>query len=278
MAETILVLGAGGRTGGLLPPYLDDALPQSRNARLASAGACLDPVSDPAGLARLSGRGARMIVLAGLTDGTRSDLRQNRTLALAALGAARMAGVGRAPIASSVALCGRGGPFADSDRCGPAGACGAAKLAVERAAGCRIPEAGSAARRTGFLRFGNVAGAGCLLGGSGGEDPQDRCAGGRRPLRSCIGPRTLARVLSGLAGLADHPRVITVAAPQALAMGDPLRSASRGPAGREGPSAVPERVDLDSTRQGSALGEDPPSESAETIAGEWRDSGGGMVA
>lgn len=278
MAEPIPVLGAGGRTGRLLCPYLDDALWQSRNARWASAGACLDPLSDPAGLARLADRGATMIVLAGVPDGTRGDLRQNRTLALAALGAARMARVGRVLIASSVVVCGRGGPFADPDRCAPAGACGAAKLAVERAAGRRIREAGSAAPPTGFLRIGNVAGAECLLGGSGGSVPLDRCARGRRLPRSRIGPRTLARVLSGPAVLADRPRVVNVAAPPAVAMGDLLDAAGRRPAGREGPSAVPERVDLDSTRQWSALGEDPPSESAETIAGEWRDSGGGMVA
>jgi hypothetical protein len=232
MAETILVLGAGGRTGRLLRPYLDDALSQSRNARRASAGGCLDPLSNAAGLLRLAGRGARMLVLAGVTYGTRGDLRQNRTLALAALWAARMAGVGRVLIASSAAVCGRGGRFAESDRCAPARACSAAGLAVERAAGRRIREASSAAPPTGFLGIGNVAGADCLLGGSGGKVPLERCARGRRPLRSCIGPRTLARALSGLAGLADPTRIINVAAPPAPAMGDP--PCGEPPAGRAG--------------------------------------------
>ncbi len=106
-----------------------------------------------------------------------------------------------------------------------------------------------------ILRIGNVLGADALIGGAGGRgittlDPVPGCEGG--PLRSYIGPRSLAFVLAGLfqqAALGQRiDPVLNIAVSPAVAMADLLDAAGLdwrfGPIN---PNVVP-RVVLDTSR------------------------------
>lgn len=169
-----------------------------------------------------------LVMLAGVTPGTgvdAADLAGNRALAAACLEAAAELGIGRVLLASSSAVYGanaQSAAFAETDDPRPLSAYGRAKLEMEEAAG--------SARAAGLdvcaLRIGNVAGADALLAPltARAVDPAsplriDGFADGLGPLRSYIGPASLARVLATLAIFpARLPQVLNIAAPQPVRM------------------------------------------------------------
>lgn len=267
MAERLVVLGGGGRLGRLLRPAFGHAVVQSRDPGQATAGACLDPLRDGAALARLVAGAGAVLVLSGVTRGTAEELSLNTDLARAALAAARAGGARRVLIASSGAAYGGGGPFAEAAGPAPAGAYGAAKADMEAAV--LRDAAGAGGPGVTLLRIGNVAGADWLLGGGLRPIVLDRCAGGQGPLRSYIGPATLAHVLAALARLPGLPEVLNVALPGVVAMADLLRAAGHPFDWREGASDMPERVELDTARLWSILDRTPPPGDAAAIVAEW---------
>ena len=156
----------------------------------------------------------------------------NRALAEACLVAAQAAGISRVLLASSSAVYGVGPTGAAFDETAPPrplSAYGRAKLEMEAAC--------DPARRAGLdvciLRIGNVAGADALLAPLTGlsVDPAkplriDSFADGRGPLRSYIGPGTLAQALAGLATYPSPlPAVLNVAALHPVHMEDLARVA-----------------------------------------------------
>ena len=149
-----------------------------------------------------------MIVLAGAVRG---DLALNAQLTEACCAAAAQAGIGQVLLASSSAVYGVNGglPCREDTPTHPVNDYGRAKLEAEavadrwRARGLAITA----------LRIGNVAGADALLGGMRPGEPTriDRFADGGSPVRSYIGPVTLADVLAKLLGqdpatCAEHRR------------------------------------------------------------------------
>lgn len=183
-------------------------------------GLVWDPLSGPQPLLDAAAQGdgfKAMIVLAGVTPGQGRPLDLNRTLAEACLSGAEQAGIPRVLLASSSAVYGLGDgtPFSEGMPCNPTHDYGRAKLDMEQAC---VPW-----RNRGLdlclLRIGNVAGADALLlnvakAAPGQSIEVDIFADGHGPLRSYIGPRTLACVLQRLC-LQDGPLppVLNIAAP-----------------------------------------------------------------
>lgn len=196
------------------------------------------PLEGPAGLMRQLGPAitpSALIMLGGVTHGpgvTERDLEGNRHLALACVEAARVAGIGRVLLASSAAVYGvdgSGAAFAETSLPRPKSAYGRAKLAMEAV--------GEVGRQAGIevcvLRIGNVAGADALLAPLTGRSANPKrplqipgYADGLGPLRSYIGPATLARVLAALSGHPGPlPQVLNLATPEPVRMMDLARAA-----------------------------------------------------
>ncbi len=243
-----LLVGASGRVGRMVLhhwPRMAAGVPLMVSQRQPAAGVAgafqWAPLEGPRGLLDHLSRiepgsaPATLLMLAGITPGPNVDetaMAGNRLLAEACIAAARAAGIARVLLASSSAVYGvdpAGVAFAETTPPRPTSAYGRAKLDMEAV--------GSAARETGLevciLRIGNVAGADALLAPLTGRpvDPArplriDGFADGLGPLRSYIGPGTLARVL---AVLAQHPvplpRILNLAAPAPVRMVDLARAA-----------------------------------------------------
>ena len=280
----VLVLGAGGRLGRLLAAAWGDGraaglAPVWQSRRALAGAARLDPLADPDGLTRLAAGAEALLVLAGTLPGRGGALSLNSELALAALAAAPPGA--QVFLASSAAVYGPGGArdFHEDDPPAPAAPYGAAKAAMEAAAAAWCREAGARAPRLTVLRIGNVAGADALLGQGGpgkeaGPVTLDRFADGTGPVRSYIGPATLAAVLAGLARRAAAgralPALLNIAAPGAVAMADLARAAGRDLLWRAAPEGAIARVVLDTTRLAGLVAPGPGSGDPARMVAEWR--------
>jgi nucleoside-diphosphate-sugar epimerase len=193
-----------------------------------------------------------MIVLAGVTGTDTATLALNTDLALAAVAAARQAGIGRILIASSQAVYGPAQPLvSEATPCQPVSPYGRAKLQMEQAL--------AGAEGVTLLRLGNVAGADSLLLTASRQAPVlDRFADGQSPRRSYIGPVTLARVLNRLLDPAlDLPPVLNVASPGLVAMNDLLLAARQPFTWTEAPPSALPRLELDVSRLAALVPLDP---------------------
>lgn len=234
MIKTIsqtLVVGASGRVGRLLTRAWIGAgqnpVLQHRGTALQYGGPQLmwDPLASGGQGTSPLGRGGlfrAMVVLAGTTPG-RGDLALNAALAEACFRAADAAGIPQILLASSSAVYGvsAGAPFHETDPLCPVNDYGRAKVAAELVA--------DAWRGRGLsvtvLRIGNVAGADALLTNAARPLSIDCFDDGAGPLRSYIGPQSMAQVISGLVGR-DLPPVLNFAAPRPVAMSDLASSAN----------------------------------------------------
>lgn len=191
-----------------------------------------------------------LIALAGITPGGDQPLEMNRDLAEATLRAARHLGIRRVLLSSSSAVYGLpegSAPVAESAPLRPLNPYGAAKVAMEeeasrwRAAGLEIC----------CLRIGNVAGADQLLinaGKASADQPVviDRFASGGGPVRSYLGPATLARVLGALAAHPGPlPAALNIAAPEPVGMDELATAAGARWVWRPAPTNAVERITLD---------------------------------
>jgi UDP-glucose 4-epimerase len=247
-----IILGATGRVGQLLaqvwPARAAGAIwqhPSTVDPRVVAGfpgtTVCWDILGGPSPDLPLGI--TAMIVLAGVVGDNKVALAQNTTLALAAVRAARAAGIGRVLVASSQAVY---GPFApkvsEGARCNPTTAYGIAKLQMKCAL-APYPEVTC-------LRLGNVAGADALLGTAAHQAVTlDRFADGTTPHRSYIGPVTLADVLLALCDPAlTLPPVLNVASPGVMEMDEVLAAASVGVTYCDAPKAALALLELDVSR------------------------------
>lgn len=196
-----------------------------------------------------------MIVLAGITPGPGVDaatLSGNRVITAACLAAAQAAGIERVLLASSSAVYGvdpSGAAFAETSQPRPQSDYGRAKLEAEAV----CDPARQAGLEVCVLRIGNVAGADALLAPLTGQiaDPArplriDAFADGHGPLRSYIGPATLARVLAGLAiWPGSLPKLLNVAAPSPVYMEDLAHAAGWPSQMTPAPTKAHQRITLD---------------------------------
>ena len=264
-----LVVGASGQVGRLLAQawQLAGQAPtlQRRGGTLSSDLPQLEwqPLS---GAALEAGRFRAMIVLAGAVRGA---LGLNAQLAEACCAAAVQAGIGQVLLASSSAVYGvNGGQACREDTpTHPVNDYGHSKLEAEavadrwRAQGLAITA----------LRIGNVAGADALLGGIRPGQPTkiDGFADGKGPVRSYIGPITLADVLARLLGQ-DLPPVLNIGAPNPVAMADLAQAAGAEWHYHAAPTTAYQRITLDCglLAQHYRFAENPSD--AAVIVAEWQ--------
>lgn len=235
MSNDVVITGASGRLARLLRPHLDAVWLGRDDAWPERAGTVLN--------------------LAGVTDPT-GRMEDNVTTAETAVAEGARRGA-RVFLMSSAAVYGAGaGDFAETDPLRPLSPYGHAKARMEAVPAPVV------------LRLGNVAGADALLGRAGDHVTLDP-TGPRGPLRSYIGPRTLAQVLRVLFATPDLPRILNVAEPGPVAMADLLDAAGLPWAfGPPRAGAMP-RVGLDTTRL-QAICPLPPADPARMVA-EWRE-------
>lgn len=173
-----------------------------------------------------------MLVLAGVTPGPGAKLDQNTPLAEACLRGAKVAGIPKVLLASTSAVYGADStaPYSETDLPRPVNAYGHAKLLMENAC-TSFKDAGL---NITCLRIGNVAGADALLINAAlanRDSPVqiDQFSDGMGPIRSYVGPATLARTLISLVKKSgDLPEVLNLAAPQPVSM-QALAEASGAP-------------------------------------------------
>ena len=215
-----------------------------------------------------------VLCLAGVIRGSESVLALNEALALAAFRAAIAQGARHVFLVSSAAVyAASDGALHEDTPLSPSAPYGKAKAAMERAALAMMPQGGPGMT---ILRIGNIAGFDALLGGMRADvqtrlDPvkgQDK-----GPVRSYIGPVTLARVLMQLAVLAGQgvrlPRVLNIATAP-VSMGDLLDAAAADWAfGAENPDVIA-RVELDITRLKNLVDLSPDAGQAAAMVAEWQ--------
>ena len=245
-AGPVVLIGASGRVGRMVCRHWPDPsglLVARRHQPVATDGLLWAPLEGPRALLdHLSITGVRpaaLLMLAGVTPGPGVDdaalMQGNTGLALACLEAAEAAAIDRVLLASSSAIYGvhpAGHAFDETAQVSPVSGYGRAKLAMEalakpfRAAGMEVCA----------VRIGNVAGADALLhplaaAMTAPAAPRrpirlDAFADGLGPLRSYIGPETLARVLHALClHPSALPEVLNVAASVPVRMQDLARAA-----------------------------------------------------
>lgn len=220
----LLITGGNGRIGRVLRATgmaIDGLHPIWQARRAAPGFLAWDILNEacPEGVA-----GGVVLALAGGTKHTGPDMALNAPLAMAACHAARKQGARHVFLASSAAVYGVSDTdFNEESPCAAVSAYGAAKLRMEREA--IVWHRGQAAPGLTLLRIGNIAGLDALLGGvlPGVPVVLDPVAGtDDGPVRSYIGPVTLAAVFAGLVRMAATgaalPLALNIAAPAPVGM------------------------------------------------------------
>jgi UDP-glucose 4-epimerase len=263
MINNTLIVGASGRVGHLLARAwaLDGLRPclQHRGTALDLPGSQVEwhPLSGE----NLPDKYDAMILLAGALRG---DLNQNAQLAEACLQAAETKHITRVLFASSSAVYGLGENLPESAPTHPVNDYGRAKLQAEavaetyRARGLNVTS----------LRIGNVAGADALLAGIT-PDKQvkiDQFPDGKGPLRSYIGPQTLARLLARLLEIPTPP-ILNIATPPPVSMADLATAAGADWAHQPAPATAHQRITLDCALVSSLYSF--PDTTAATMVAEW---------
>lgn len=286
----LLLLGASGRVGRMVAYHLDaggagavDLVCQHRSMGHADAGTLVwSPLEGPDALLRfLKDRPAfdAVVALVGVTPQSGQPLADNTALAEACLDAAYRAGTRRVLLASSSAVYGAGSPEPIREEAPllPANPYGAAKVHMEEA--CQPWRARGL--EVCCLRIGNVAGADQLLLNARqalhGTTPSairlDIFADGHGPLRSYIGPGTLAAVLRALA-LSDRalPEALNIAAPTPVWMEDLLAAAGCRFEAIDATGKGHQVITLDCDRLAQFYRFSPGDSLPGTMVQQWRDT------
>ena len=281
MTARWLLVGGTGRVGRLVGPALEDAVGRGKLVRQFRRDGSPDSlVWNPLeGVGRLAaeveraGQIAAMIVLAGAVPGGRAQLADNAAIAEACLAGAAAAGIRRILVASSSAVYGTAleRPYSETDPCVGASPYALSKLTME----CACEPWRDRGLEVCAMRIGNVAGADALLHQLDGptattELSIDRFADGKGPLRSYIGPASLAGALAALArNPLELPPVVNIAGAPSVRMEDLAEAARvRWCWGVPRPEAV-QSVTLDCSLLASLAGDDLVRCSARSIVAEW---------
>ncbi|MFC2966992.1 NAD-dependent epimerase/dehydratase family protein [Acidimangrovimonas pyrenivorans] len=279
----VLVTGGSGRLGRMLraawsrqPPPGLRPLWQGRGTEAGLRWDILDaPWPEAAPAPRV------VLHLAGVVPGPGARLADNTALALAVCRMAAKQGAAHVFLSSSGAVYGPTpkGAASEEDPVAPANDYGRAKFEMEQAALDWRRAAGPGAPGLTMLRIGNVAGADALLAPARDalvlDDFPGRPGG---PLRSYIGPETLARLLAGLARQAAAgatlPERLNIAAPHPVALADLARAAGLGVTLRPAPAGAVPRVVLDTARLQALLPVAEGDSDPEEMVAQWRRIGG----
>lgn len=273
-APALLVVGANGRVGRLLVPAF-----RALNTVVALTHRGADrmtedlpevqwsPLDGPEALAAFVAARSTprtMLVLAGSTPSTGADMAVNVAVAQACVAAARAVGIGRILLASSSAVygVGRDTPWAEGDPVDPPAAYGRAKREMEQR--CAGPDVCA-------LRIGNVAGADALLTNPNRPLILDQFPDGSGPIRSYIGPQTLARVIVALAQTPQPlPPVLNIGTPKPVAMADLAKAADLPFQWRPAPEQATARLTLDMARLETLVQFHDTDATAPEMIAQWR--------
>ncbi|AXQ94974.1 SDR family oxidoreductase [Cereibacter azotoformans] len=229
MTARLLVLGSTGRIGCLLRRAWQEP-PEGLSPVWHGRGASSDLAWDMLSEAWPGGRADIVLTLAGVTSRA-GRLEDNGALGMAGCRAAEAAGARHVFLLSSGAVYGsaRSEDLSEEDEPRPDTPYGEAKLTMERAA---LEWRGPGRPGLTILRLGNVAGADALLGprrAPGEIIVLDPVPGAGGPVRTYIGPVSLADVLARLARLAiggaPLPEVLNLGAAPPVDMADLLEAA-----------------------------------------------------
>lgn len=266
-----LIVGATGRVGSLVSQawHLAGQNPilQHRGKRLP-----IDlPQIDWAPLAQPMPKGAdqcsAMIVLAGTVPG-RGDLALNARLAEACLQAAERVGISRVILASSSAVYGAndGAPSSENSPLRPLNDYGQSKIAAEavaeiwRGRGLRVS----------CLRIGNVAGADALLTNPARPLKLDQFSDAQGPVRSYIGPISMARALAAVLEL-DLPEVLNFAAPVPVSMASLASAAGFEWCWQTAPAVAHQHITLNCAALTKVLNFKPEESTATEMVRQWQE-------
>ena len=198
-------------------------------------------------------------------------MEDNVRLAEASLEVAKRVGARRLLIASSSAVYGgsRPEPYAESDPVAPLMPYGASKARMEAVVRRQVPPGLECT----FLRIGNVAGADALLLNDGQTGITiDRFADGQGPRRSYIGPRTLARVLAGLATHeGELPEVLNIGTPDPVDMANLATAAGFDWSFVDARPHAQATITLDVSQLDALLPFAPKDSDAAQMVAEWQD-------
>ena len=272
-----LVVGGSGRIGRMVrrawtqaPPPGTELVFQTRTPAASSEDLLWDPLGDDIYALKRAGPFDAMLVLSGVVPKPSALFSLNSAIGLACGAAAAACGIPRVLLASTSAVYGAAlaRAYSEDDPCTPVNEYGRAKLKME--AVC-LAQAQTTRTELCCLRIGNVAGADVLLinGRALQGDARlrlDRFSDGGTPLRSYIGPATLARVL---ARLMLHDPLLNIAVPVPVAMGDLVEAAAIPFDLQPAPATAHQNVILECSRLAAiypfALGDGQPS----VIIDQW---------
>lgn len=280
----LLLIGSNGRVGRLVTKAWSLNPPEARfltQARQPAEDKTVNRlVWNPADGARAlkahvdaHGPVSTMVVMAGVVPASGRNLDDNAAIVRACLLGARDAGIGRVLVASSSAVYGawKQTPYAEGDATRPVNHYGQSKLDMEDEA---RRSAGDTTELT-FLRIGNIAGADALLINRARATTAmplriHRFGDGKGPLRSYIGPVSLARLLARLATSHNAlPDVINVAAPTPVQMEDLATRSGMPWTYVPAPQTAHQRITLDTSLLGCLCPLPVLGSGADAIIGEW---------
>ncbi len=269
----LVVAGATGRIGGMLWRQWRDAPPPgfavTWTGRRVSGPVTPDTLAcrleAPARFAAIVAGADLVLDLAGPTGAKGSDAQTAHAALFDALAA-----VATGPVLtmSSAAVYGPGANLSEDAIPAPASAYARAKLEVER----KVRATPGAAA----LRLANVAGADALLGPwqAGTTLRLDRFPDGRTPVRSYLGPASLAAILAALCPLAAAgrlPAVLNLCGPAPVEMAALLDRAGIGWTPVPAPAAAVPEVSLSAARLGALIDLPADAGSADRVISEWQD-------
>ena len=277
---TWLITGTSGRVGRMLMNAWRAAPPSARLLRQLRAESAdrsspteviWDPVAGPlpAALPPID----CLIAYAGITPAYGADLGLNAALADATLRAAADAGIPRVLVTSSSSVYGvpEDGMAADEETpLRPVNAYGSSKAAMEEVC-ARWSDRGL---EICCLRIGNVAGADALLlngmAAQGAPLRIDQFADGSGPLRSYIGPATLARVTASLAARPGPlPFAVNIGSPVPVAMADLADAAGFPWNWQIAPPTAHQKITLDTSLLQSIFSFEEGESSPAEMARQW---------
>ncbi|WP_324751942.1 NAD(P)-dependent oxidoreductase [Roseovarius sp. Pro17] len=268
----VLVIGGTGRVGRMLHRYWQAHPPRgiafSYQAR--RGGDIIWNAADGPGALAAHGPFDRLLVLAGITPGEDDDLSQNAVIARTCHAAAAQMGAAHMLLASSAAIYGTAAahPYRETDTPAPSSPYGKAKLEAERAVQGQAPPITA-------LRIGNVLGADALMlnaAKASADHPLtlDQFIDGHGPLRSYIGPATLAQVLETLLHAGDAlPEVLNIGAPAPIAMQTLLEVSGTPYVMRPAPPDAVQIVTLECSALAARHRFDADASTARHMLGQW---------
>lgn len=265
----VIVLGGTGRLGSILRvfwPDPDDLVVHSRSE--GSADIVFDLRDPSVEVIKALGKVRAIICLSGVTPATENaDFSLNATLAVAAVELGKRVKATRVFCVSSAAVYGDAeGPQTEDAECAPVSAYGTAKLEMERDA---LQVAGALDQYVTMLRIGNVAGADAILNGWKEGMTLDQFPDGTTPVRSYIGPRKLAEALFHLTHILDLPKILNIAAPDPVSMGQLLDAADLPWAARQSSETAIKSVHLSTKRLENHVSFTSQDSMAAGLVAEW---------